>query len=342
MKLIAPNEDGVFTFKVEDAGREIIFLNSHVVVANIQENHCSSHTRTSAGCPDCSAIALFHTIADDDFEKINKKLTKGPATLPGSIHPLIIEPRNPSPKVQLITQQMARMLAVFFSGASKQAAEAAGKKAKEFTKIELTDEEKIAIVAYLAIDWTTIVDSSAMILAAAYQAGADEALQQLSITSPDMVKEINEDAANYAKNRAAEMVGKKYVDNELEDDAHAKYVIAETTKDDLLDVVQEASTDNLSISEMEDRIRIAGTFSDLRAQFIAKNENAVAVAKGSLDVWRKSHIITRVSVVLSPLHPIYDECDKHAEGSPYDIDKVPVIPAHPYCMCRYEAAEVIE
>ena len=300
-----------------------------------EQAHCSQHAFYMNGCEDCQCAEDYK----DHSTKLEKNFSKGVVTI--GTHPLVIEPQNPSPKAQLITQQMARMLAVFFSGAAKSAAVAAGKKAKEFTKIETTDEEKIALAAYLAIQWDEIVDSMTTSLMAAYLVGAEEALQQLGMVSQDINDAASKAAVEYANNRAAEMIGKKYVDEKLVESPSAKYVIANTTKDDLLDVVTQASQDDLSITEMMERIKMAGTFSDLRSQFIAKNERAVAQSVGHISMWKASGRIKLVNVVLSDAHNVYDLCDEHSSNGPYTLENCPIIPAHPYCACKVQVIELM-
>ena len=336
MKLIAPNSEGVFTFNIEEHGREVIFVNSQAVVADIENNHCSNHYANMSGCSDCEIVTLFNALTDNEFEKSAKNpYFKYTVDIKSPIAPLTIEPRNPSPRTQLIQQQFARMIAVFFAGAKVDAGKAAAKASRKLFKTE-EDERKIALAAYLAITWTDLFNSTLVSLMAAYQTGVMEAFNQLGL---EVNNDLQNAASEYASDRAAEMIGKKIVDTKFVDNAEAKYVIAETTKDDLVDVVEEAISKKMTPAEIEEQITLAATFSDLRARFIADNEIAVAQTQGHLAAWRYSQKVTKVNVVLGPLHTVTDECDKHASGSPYDIDKVPAIPAHPYCACTLQAFE---
>lgn len=341
MRLVAPNNEGVFTFRLEDSEREIIFVRSQVVVGDIENNHCSNHYANASGCSDCEVITLLHAIADNDFEKVGIPIKLGNLRKAGIGIPFVITPRDPSPRTQLIQQQMARMLAIFFTEAKNASAKAAKKATKRLLKTS-EDEKTIILAAYAAIEWNNLVDSMVADLAAAYQAGTMDAFQQLGVTDEASQTEANKAALAYARERASEMIGKKFEEDKLVDNLHAKFVIADTTKDDIQDIVEALYSAELTPDEIEQAIKRAATFGNLRAQFIAENETAVALVKGHLDTWKLLGKVSMVNIVLSTSHTITDECDKHAAGSPYKISEVPAIPAHPHCMCSIQAAEVLE
>jgi len=310
-------------------------------------HHCSVHSYHANGCADCQTAQQYH----EHTTKLEKLNACGGIEIPyilgrvrkGGTHPLVIDIGNPSPKTQLVRQQMARMLAVFFAGAKVKAARAAGKEAKDRGFLKVTDDEKaIALAAYFAIEWDGLVDSMVTDLMAAYQIGVADAMMQLAITDENIQAQLDNSATQYANNRAAEMIGMKFVDDKLVTDSSAKFVIAETTKDDLQDVVEAAVNDNATTTELMERIRMAATFSDARMQFIAKNETNWAQVIGHTTTWRRSGLRLMANIVLSPAHKIYDGCDLLAEGGPYEIAALPIIPAHPECQCAIHAFEVSE
>jgi hypothetical protein len=251
----------------------------------------------------------------------------------------IIQIANPNPKFQLIRQQMARVLAVFFSKAKKKAAHAAIHKTAEFGKFvkktSLTEEQKKEIIfaAYAAISWQQLVDGMEVDLFAAAQTGAAEGLVQTMNPLELDLQSMNQEAKDYATKRSAEMIGMRYEDDKLVADPKAKFDISATTKDDLTDIIEESFSKDETLAELTDRILTAATFSDLRAQFIAKQEVGMAQVYGHTAAWKSSKQVQFVNVVLSDAHVVVDFCDQLVAGNPYPIDNVPLIPAHPSCQC---------
>lgn len=339
---IASDNNGIFTFTTANAEREFIFVKSQAVVANIEDAHCSNHIAWMNGCSDCLAISYLKTFDPDQFEKLQlpkrkfsaKMLWKG-----NFLAPLEIKLANPTPKIQLIRQQLARALAVFFAKEKKKAAKNASEKYQEMNKI--TSEEKKAAIAYAAfqaIEWELLISAVEADLLAAAQEGAQTAITQLGIIDVSLESSVNAKIQEYAKQRSAEMIGKAFVNNQIVEDSAAKFVISETTKEDLEDLVEVALDKNESIEQLRERILNAVTFSDARAQLISRNEASLAQVAGSLAVWKSSGQVSRVGIRLSDAHVDVDECDELAATS-YEINSVPVIPVHPNCQCTIYAIE---
>jgi hypothetical protein len=340
--MIVASDKGIFTFTTADAEREVIFVKSQAVVANIEEGHCSQHPYYANGCSDCMAASYVKTFDSTEFEKrygqnhsSAKMLWKG-----NFLSPLKIQIESPNPKFQLIRQQMARALAIFFAKEKRKAATAATKKVKELTKA-LTENQRIAVAyaAWKSIEWVALIDVFETDLLASAQAGAFEGLAQLGISDTTIENEVIAKVQEYAKDRAAEMIGMRFIGEKLVEDSSAKFVIAETTKNDLEDVIEQVFDKNETIEQMRERIISAATFSDVRSQFIAKNEDNMAHVFGHLTAWRESNSIKLVNIVLSDLHAIYDECDELVAGNPYPIHSVPLIPSHPNCVCSISAVQ---
>jgi hypothetical protein len=304
--------------------------------ARYRWSHCSNHEYWANGCPNCSIIHLLSEDSDDPnyFTKFTD-----------NIHILQINSGEPSPKFQLIRQQLARVLAVFFAKAKRKAANAALNKTREFVKFgkteQLTEEQKkeIILAAYLAIQWNELVAGVMTDLLAAAQSGGADGLMQFDDTSEQSLTEVNAMATEYARKRAAEMIGKRYEGDDLVTDREAKFVIADTTSDDLHDIIEQALENEESLTQLQDRILTAGTFSDLRSQFIAKTEVQMAQVYGHLGAWKNTGKVVAVNVVLSDLHDVYDQCDEIVAGNPYSIDSVPSIPSHPNCRCLLQVVE---
>ena len=288
--------------------------------------HCSNHQFWMNGCNDCSLINLL--AEQSDFESYFAK---------SDIVPLEIRIKDPNPRFQLIRQQLARVFAMFFAKAKKKAVAAALTKTREFVKFgkteQLTEKQKEAIIlaAYTAIRWNELIDGVTTDLLAAAQSGAAEGLIQVQDSSEETVAKVNDFSQEYARNRAAEMIGKKYEEDTLVENPTAKFVIANTTKDDLRDVIEQSFEKQETLTELQERILNAATFSDLRSQLIATNEVALAQVAGNLVAWKNQ--VSKVAIRLSDDHTVYDQCDLLVENGPYDINHVPLIPSHPHCHC---------
>ena len=334
MKLVAKNNEHAFTFTT---GESVVFVQSQSFVKDVEEGHCADHAQYMSGCSACEAFQYIKTFDSEQFEKLpfrSLTIRKGAITAP-----LEIQIGNQSPKIQLIRQQLARALAVFFAKEKNKAAKAAAEKYKEIEKANSSERDiVIAYAAYNAIQWNLLINAVKTDLLAAAQAGAEEGLSQLGESSEELKQSINATLEEYAEDRAAEMVGKKYIGQELVDDPAAKFVISESTRDDLEDLVSISLDKNESVEQMVERIISASTFNDIRSQLISKNETAMAQVKGHLAAWYLSNKVKRVGIKLSDAHTEIDECDDLAAKT-YLISECPVIPAHPNCMCTVIATE---
>ena len=83
------------------------------------------------------------------------------------------------------------------------------------------------------------------------------------------------------------------------------------------------------------------------AERITRTEMARAWADGFVAKMKKDADIVTVKFKLSSRHPVFDICDMYAKADMYGLgagiypkDKLPPLPVHPHCLCRY--VEVIE
>lgn len=292
--------------------------------------HCSNHTYFSAGCGDCSTAELFQLTHGS---KLNKKRY--------AIHHLTIDPGRPSPHIQLLRSQVHSVLKIFFANSKMKVIKAIK---AEFAKLNKVDEDinqkDFVTAANDAVDWEIVIDDLALDLSQAYETAEKEGITQLAMKVD--YSEVSSAALVYAKKRAAEMIGKRWVDGVLVDNPNAKFVIADTTRDDLKDLIERAFSKQTSFDEFEQAIELSGTFSDSRAALIAKTEIAMAHVQGNLAMWKQSGIVQTVGVVLSDNHTVTDECDAAATNGPYQISIVPMLPIHPGCLCGFVAVELKE
>ena len=92
----------------------------------------------------------------------------------------------------------------------------------------------------------------------------------VSITDQGITSLVNQDAVEFAGNRAAEMIGRKLVDGKLVDNPDAKWAITDTTRDGIRKLVQDAEQQGQSVQQLAQNIRESALFSPERAQRIAQ------------------------------------------------------------------------
>jgi hypothetical protein len=284
-----------------------------------EKPHCSNHIYYMLGCADCLAWLTLKEKHETKLEKVSRI----------GLHPLEINPRNPGPKLQLIRQQTTRKIFIFLYNAQSDVVKAVNKKAKELNKISTSEKRDLLLAAAVtAISWSSFIEEITSDLMEAMKSGITNGLEQLAITKT--TEEVDKLSIEYANKRANQMVS-----------SNGRYSIAETTNDDLHDIIEQSVDDN-NINNLEDMITEAGIFSRQRAELIAKTEIAMAQSMGNLNIWKESKKIKSVNVVVSPGHDIIDLCDEHVAKNPYLIDKAPALPIHPHCGCSLAANELVE
>lgn len=148
---------------------------------------------------------------------------------------------------------------------------------------------------------------------------------------------VNEQAAAYALERGAEMVGKRLVNGVLIDNPNAQWTITEPTREWLRRLVNSAFEDGMSPADLAKEIQANQTFSKSRAQMIAHTEigniNVATHAAAAIKAGA-----THKRSFLSANHDHDDFCDLAAEAGEVTIDhdygfglKWPLY--HPRCCC---------
>jgi Phage Mu protein F like protein len=153
-----------------------------------------------------------------------------------------------------------------------------------------------------------------------------------------IVDQVNEAAVEWARERAASMVGMKYLaDGSLAVNPAAEWAITESTRELLRADVAAAITEGMSTDELAEYLAKSYAFSDDRAEMIARTEIANADIQGSLIGWRESGVVEGKEVLLSSEHEGPDECDDAADMGVVPIDDdfggLGDPPFHPRCEC---------
>lgn len=187
--------------------------------------------------------------------------------------------------------------------------------------------------------WIAIVGKLSDELAKVAVDGGLEAVIQLGIedNADDMLALVNKDAVKWAKSHAAELVGMKWVDDELVPNPDAKWRIDETTREGLNKLVTEAEQSGWSNDKLAKAISESYAFSDERAELIARTETANADVWGNMTAYERSGLIESKKwlVAQSDYCPV---CEANgidgviAFDSPF-ASGVFHPPAHPNCRC---------
>jgi len=173
-------------------------------------------------------------------------------------------------------------------------------------------------------------------------AGIDELLSEVATDSgksflaqlklpgeSDLFDQVNDRAVAYAKARAAELVTG----------------VDDATRDDLKDIIADGLEDNIGMDVIADNIRDAYSFSEDRAELIARTEVTMANQNGALDGMKLAKGAgVELQKVWVPDADACDDCQDNGDDGPIDLDDQfssgdDCPPAHPRCECSL-ASEV--
>ncbi len=162
--------------------------------------------------------------------------------------------------------------------------------------------------------------------------GGGEALKQLGVFDDDVLSAVSANAEEWAANRAAEMVGMKWVDGELIPNPDAQWQITEGTREFLRADVSAAMDEGLGANELASRLSENYAFSDTRAEVISRTETARADIAGSQIGWQSSGLVSMREWNAAP--ECCDECQSmHGERASIDgpFKGGADVPLHPNC-----------
>lgn len=184
--------------------------------------------------------------------------------------------------------------------------------------------------------WTMIVPDVQDTIASAMQDGGTQALAQVSVSNNVIADTVARKLADDASFRAAEMVGKKWVDGELVDNPDAKWVITDSTRDMLRADIEKAYDEGWSTQQLRKNLSANYAFSDARSDMIARTEIAVADIHGNMMAYRESGVVAQKKWIGGAA--CCDICTENALAGPIGIDEEfpsgdDAPPAHPNCRC---------
>jgi hypothetical protein len=136
-------------------------------------------------------------------------------------------------------------------------------------------------------------------------------------------------AKAYGAERGAEMIGmKRDEDGRLIPNTNAEWVIAETTREGANALLRDALDEGWSFQDFASRLVEAGLFDEDRAELIARNEIALAMAGGKASSFREADL--EYVVLLDEDGCGEDVCD--VDGDVVTVDEYEANPlGHPNC-----------
>ena len=169
---------------------------------------------------------------------------------------------------------------------------------------------------------------------------ATTALAMVGVTErSDLVDQVNVRAVAFAKERAAELVGKRWMpDGSLIDNPNAKWAITDSTRDMLRTIISDGLEENIGTPAIAEAIQDGTVFSKARAKLVAHTEVANANEQSKLIGWRvagENGVVVK-KAWLTATDPC-DVCiDNEAAGFIDLDDDFPsgddAAPAHPRCL----------
>lgn len=194
----------------------------------------------------------------------------------------------------------------------------------------------------LAIDWSDLPAQVRAVLEPFVKGAAADGLAQIEVSMQAAVELANDRATLYASQRAAEMVGMKYdTDGKLVPNPKAEWVISESTRDMIQELVTKAIAEGWSNDRLAAAIGNDAAFGDDRAMMIARTETAMADVQGNMAAY---HAASDLGIELQKEwltandDDVSDECAANQDEGPIDLGQAfssgdDAAPAHPNCRC---------
>jgi len=244
-----------------------------------------------------------------------------------------------SPKSEAVLPGLTRTIARFLSAKAHSIAlrAASGYRHSELRKDAQTNDEVSRILALLGIDeWSELGQEVSSSLQLVFADAGTGALEDLTVAEQTLVNALNQEAADYAASRGAELVGmKQLADGTFVVNPNAEFSIADTTREGLRDLIEKAFTEGLSPAQLAEEIRDSFLFSEARSAMIARTELAAAQVAGNVAAWKDSGVVAGKEWLTTeapcPLcEPLNGEEVGLEESFSAGVDGPPL---HPNCEC---------
>jgi SPP1 gp7 family putative phage head morphogenesis protein len=249
-----------------------------------------------------------------------------------------------TPAVKKAVPLLQKRLARIFKAMARDVTKAALKHwpTQKLSKAE-DDEDDAVVAASAAVDdlqWELILNATQPNLEAIYKDGAKQALGQLGVTDQGITDFVFQGAVDYAKNRAAELVGMRYNKNgDLVPNPSAKWQITDTTRDMVKDEVADALEEGLPAADLADILVDTGAFSQARAMTIARTEIIRAHNQAHLASYKASGVVEMKAWSTADDDDVDEDiCQPNEDEGPIPLDDDfqsgdDAPPGHPNCRC---------
>ena len=206
-------------------------------------------------------------------------------------------------------------------------------------KIDAKQKKKLMQMALDELDfdgWATLFDDAAECLEEIAKAGAYEGLRRIKVSTDGITDMVDADAQEWARTRAAELVGKKWNGEKYVDNPNPKWAITESTREVLRGTLSKAIDEGWSPQKLTATIRDDERFWQRRADMISRTEFQFAHQNGNLIGWKASGIVKgKQSLCIDGGCPM---CVENAEAGTVGIDENfpsghDAPPYHPNCFC---------
>lgn len=186
--------------------------------------------------------------------------------------------------------------------------------------------------------WEEFNDLFGQSLAISAQSGVTAAYAQIGLKDQDAFVVANEGAIEYAKNRSAELVGKRInAEGDIVDNPNSAYSVDDATRELIRSDVTTAMEEGWSNDELASALVDNYAFSEHRAETIARTETAFADTNGNKALYEASGLVESKQWIVGA-----DCCDICAEldGEVVGLDEKfsdgsDCPPGHPNCRCDF-------
>lgn len=251
-----------------------------------------------------------------------------------------IRPLNRERKaIRLAEKKVRKLWAAHFKAEAKSLIEQIEKVRPEREKLDA--EELVAqVMRKLMFDpGLGLVDAMEEVFRTIAVDAVGQGFRQIGGGEEAIVEQANEKAVEWAKARAAELVGMKYdADGKLV--ANDGWAIPETTRERVRSLVTQAEAEGWANDRLADALREDYAFSGNRAEVIARTETAFADVSGNMIAYRESGLVSGKRWILANHgdESCCDDCDAAASAGVIGLDDdfpggVDAPPAHPNCRC---------
>jgi hypothetical protein len=201
--------------------------------------------------------------------------------------------------------------------------------------------EAAILAALLAINfgrWAVLVAPIAAVLADLGSSTFDDTVA--AVGAANMVGSGLDWARAFARSRAAELVGRRWIGDQTVDDPDADEAITASTADMLKPKIRQAITEKMTQAEFAAELA-QSVFSRARAERIAEYETTKVFHQATLQAFKQSGRVTQVNWVTMGDDLVEEVCEDNENGGPIDLggtfpsgDDAP--PAHVACRCWLE------